>query len=70
MVELVRGRSGSADPRKDVQEAMREKKKTLFYKKNTHRGTSSRSTYFFSKLGFGYATPAYLGEKGLGWTMT
>jgi len=50
MVELVRGRSGSADPCKDVQEAMREKKKTLFSLEPL--SASSRSSYFFSKLGW------------------
>jgi len=36
MVELVRGRSGSADPRKDVQEAMREKRNLPLFEKTLH----------------------------------
>jgi len=35
MVELVRGRSGCADPRKGVQEAMREKRKPSSFEKKT-----------------------------------
>jgi len=36
MVELVRGRSGSADLCKDVQEAMREKRNPPLFEKTLH----------------------------------
>jgi len=69
MVELVRGRSGSADPHKDVHEAMREKRKPSFVEKCSSWYELPELALFLETW-LGYANPTYLGEKGLGWTMT